>query len=338
MRKLLALPFGLIGAALVMAASVLLALRSFAFDPLFYTASLAARGTLADFERDPLKYVDLNSVLSQLNALPPETRRTVVAAALPAGWLERSVEDALRDFFAWLASDASPPPPIPIDLRPIKDRLQGPPGADMAVTVVAAIPDCAPGQSPQLSFDRLPDCLPAGFDRGLVIDQVALALDNAAGVLPDAADAGGLLIRGAAASSMATARQLLLPATSTGALLMLLAVLPGIWLIGGFVGGRARQERLTWLGGWLLFAALIAAGLALVTLIGGSRSILLGDTITLPSPLTSAATEAVRGVAAQAVQQLSLRVLAIAAAVLLAGGGLVIAGNAGRVERNYRRA
>ena len=298
----------------------------------------AARGALLDFERAPRTYVDLNSVLSQLSALPAQTQQTVVAAALSSGWLERSLTGVLDGFFTWLASDDPPPPQVPIDLRPIKDRLQGPPGADIAALVVAAIPDCAPGQSPQLSFDRLPDCLPAGFDRDLVIDQVALALDNAAGALPDTADAGGLLFRGAAAASLVTVRSVLLPATSTGALFLLLVATLGIWLIGGFVGGRTRKGRLTWLGGWLLFAALIAAALALVTLIGGSRSSLLDDTITLPAPLTSVATEAVRGVAAHAVQQLSLRVLAMAAMALLAGAGFVIAGSADRVERNYRRA
>lgn len=337
MRKLLALPLGLIFAALLAVAGVTLALRSFAFEPAYYTAALAARGALADFERDPLKYVDLSSALSQLSALPAETQRTIVAAALPPGWLERSAADALRDFFAWLASGDAPPPEIPIDLRPIKDRLQGPPGQDMARTIVAAIPDCAPGQSVSLSLDRLPECLPAGLDREIVIEQVVSALDGVGRALPNTADAGRFLIRGDAAA-LITAQRMLQPAVSLPSFALLIGLALAAGALGALIGGRTGKARLTWLGGWLLLAAIVMAMLAVAALVGGSRSILLGEAVSLPSPLTPAASDAVRSVAAQVVQQWSIRLMLLAAGAILTGAVLVIAGITGRVERNYRRA
>jgi len=338
MRKLLALPFGLILAALLLAAGAAVVLRSSALEPGFYTAALRARGVFAAAESDPQKYVDLSGALAQLDALPAGTQRAVVAAALPPGWLEQAVEAGVAALTGWLASDESPPPPLPIDLRPIKDRLQGPPGQAIARDMVAAVPDCAPGQSVSITFDRLPECLPVGFDRGLVIDQVAAALNTAGGALPDMADAGRFLIRGDAAATLVQVRQWLRPATSATALAGVIAVAAGAGLIGAWLGGRTRKARLMWLGGWLLLAAILAAALAAVALVGGSRSILLGEALILPAPLTPLASDAVRSVAAQAVQQVAIRLMLLAAGTLLAGAVLVIAGISSRAERNYRRA
>ena len=196
MRKLLAVPFGLIFVALLVVTLTTFSLRTFAFDPQFYTSTLNDRGVFQDFERDPLKYVDLSAQFSQLKTLSADTQRQIITAALPPGWLAQSLKNALQNFFDWLKSDASPPPAITLDLRPIKDRLQGPPGADIAREVVAAIPMCADGQQPQLSFDRLPECWPDNLDRSLIVDQVAQVMDGAAGSLPASIDIGGQLVRG----------------------------------------------------------------------------------------------------------------------------------------------
>src|SRR5512147_875751 len=173
MRKLVALPFGLIFVGLLVLTLTMVSLRTFAFEPSFYTGALNGRGVFQDFERDPLKYVDVARLFSQLKTLSADTQRQIITAALPPGWLKQSLKNALRGVFDWLASDSPPPPDMALDLRPIKDRLQGPPGRAIAEQVVAAIPTCLAGQSPQLSFDRLPECWPGNLDRALIVDQVA---------------------------------------------------------------------------------------------------------------------------------------------------------------------
>ena len=85
MRKLLALTFGLIFVGLLVLSLTLVSLSSFAFDPAFYTRALNDRGVFQDFERDPLKYVDLARLFSQLKTLSTDTNHHGGAAAGLAG-------------------------------------------------------------------------------------------------------------------------------------------------------------------------------------------------------------------------------------------------------------
>lgn len=326
MRKLLAVPFGLVCGVLLLASVTALTLRSFALEPEFYRAALRDRGAFQNFERDPLSLIDLNSQFAQLDALPPDTQRQVIRAALPAGWLEQALTTAVRDLLTWLASDEAGAPSISIDLRPIKDRLQGPPGTEIAREVVAAIPTCADGQAFEFSFTQLPDCLPAALDRSLVIDQVAAGLDSAGGTLPVSIDLGVQLIRGPAQAALMDVRRALQPVTSEVLLAALVAATLGVWIVGALIGGRTGRERWLWLGGWLMFGALLTVAVYAGVLVAGSRAVLLSDALTLPAPLTPLAGEIVRGAAAHVVQQLALRSMIPAAGLIIAGVGLAAVG------------
>ena len=330
MRKIVALPFGLIFVLLLVVTLTTLSLRTFAFEPAYYTGVLTDRGVFQDFERDPLKYIDLTTQFSQLKTLSADTQRQIITAALPAGWLEQSLNNALRSAFDWLKSDDAPPPDIALDLRPIKDRLQGPAGRAIAQAVVDAIPACAEGQAPQLSFDRLPECWPGNIDRALIVDQVADVLDISAIKLPASLDIGGQLVSGSAVDNLVQVRQWAKVALLDAGLLILAATTLLIWLIGALIGGRSSKERLTWLGGWLLFGSLIAVGVYALIFVGGTRAVLLSSAITLPEGLTLAATSAVQNLAAAALQQLALRAIIPVAVLLIVAVVLIGAGAAGR--------
>ena len=333
MRKIVALPFGLIFVVLLVVTLTVLSLRTFAFEPSFYTGVLKDRGVFQDFERDPLKYIDLTTQFSQLEALSADTQRQIITAALPPGWLEQSLKNALQGAFDWLKSDDAPPPDIALDLRPIKDRLQGPPGRAIAQQVVDAIPTCAEGQSPQLSFDRLPECWPGNLDRVLIVDQVADVLDISAIKLPASLDVGGQLVRGSTADNLVEVRKWAkIPLQEVGLLILAVATLL-IWLMGALIGGRNSKERLMWLGGWLLFGALVAVGMYALIFVGGTRAVLLTDSLTLPEGLTSAVTGAMQNVAAATLQQLSLRAVVPAAVLLIVAVVLLGAGAAQKSRR-----
>jgi hypothetical protein len=308
-------------------------LRTFAFDPQFYTSTLTDRGVFQDFEHDPLKYIDLTAQFSQLKTLSADTQRQIITAALPPGWLAQSLKNALQAFFDWFKSDA-PPPAITIDLRPIKDRLQGPPGADIAREVVAAIPTCAAGQQP--SFDRLPECWPANLDHSLIVEQVAQVLDSAASDLPPSIDIGGQLVRGSDASRLVEVRQWTRGAMVDVGAFVLAAAPLFIWLIGALIGGRYSKERLTWLGGWLLFGALTAVGVYALIFVGGTRAV-LSSAITLPDGLTSAAAGAVQNLMAAILAQLVWRALIPVAGLLIVAVGLMGVGAANRQAAHPRR-
>ncbi len=335
MRKLIALPFGLIFVGLLVLTLTTFSLRSFAFEPSYYTNALKERGVFQEFERDPLKYIDLTAQFSQLKALSADTQRQIITAALPPGWLEQSLKNALQSAFDWLKSDDAPPPDIMLDLRPIKDRLQGPPGRAIAQEVVDAIPTCAAGQSPQLSFERLPECWPGNLDRTLIVDQVADVLDISAIKLPASVDIGGQMIRGSTADRLVEVRQWAKIGLLDVGLLMLTVGALLIWLLGALIGGRSSRERLTWLGGWLLFGALVAVGVYALIFVGGTRAVLLSSAITLPDGLTSAATSAVQNLAATTLQQVALRAIIPVAGLLIIAVILIGAGAANRKSERF---
>ena len=334
MRKLLAVPFGLIFVGLLLVTLTTVSLRAFAFDPQFYISTLTDHGVFQDFERDPLKYVDLTSQFSQLEALSADTQRQIITAALPPGWLAHALKSALQNFFDWFKSDAPPPPVIEIDLRPIKDRLQGPPGADIAQEVVAAIPTCAVGQQPSLAFDRLPECWPASLDRSLIVDQVAQALDSAAGSLPATIDVGRLLPGGSETRRLVDVRAWGRVALLDAGLFMLLAATLLSGLIGALIGGRFSRARLTWLGGWSLSGALGAVGVYALIFVGGARAVPL---IMLPDGLTLAATGAAQNLAAAMLAQLVWRAIIPAAGLIIVAVVLMGVGAANRRAMNLRR-
>lgn len=338
MRKLFALPFGLIFVGLLLVILTIFSLRAFAFEPQFYTSTLTDRGVFQDFERDPLKYVDLSAQFSQLETLAADTQRQVTSAALPPGWLEQSLKNALQNFFDWFKSNAPPPPAILLDLRPIKDRLQGPPGADIAREVVAAIPTCIVGQQPRLSFDRLPECWPDNLDRALIVDQVAQVLDSAAGSLPVSIDIGGQLVRGSEASRLIEMRQWTRAALLDGGVFVLAAAALFSWLIGALIGGRYSKERLTWLGGWLMFGALVAVGVYALIFVGGTRAVLSSSAITLPDGLTSTAAGAAQNLAAAMLAQLVWRAVIPAAGLLIVAVVLIVVGVTRRKAIGFQRA
>jgi hypothetical protein len=338
MRKLLAVPFGLIFVGWLLVTLTAFSLHTFAFDPSFYTATLTDRGVFQDFERDPLKYVDLSMQLLQLKTLTADTQRQIITAALPPGWLAQALKNALQNFFDWLQSDAPPPPAITIDLRPIKDRLQGPPGADIAQEVVAAIPTCAAGQQPPLSFDRLPECWPANVDRSLIVNQVAQVVDSAASALPASIDVGGQLVRGSDASRLVEVRQWIRGALLDAAWFMLASATLLTGLIGALLGGRSSKERWTWLGGWLMFGALTAVAVYALIFVGGTRAVLSSSVLTLPDGLTSTATGAVQNLAAAMLAQLVWRAVIPAAGLIIVAVVLIGGGVTGRNAIGFQRA
>ena len=123
-----------------------------------------------------------------------------------------------------------------IDLRQIKDRLQGPPGQQVALDVVNAIPTCAANQQPQLSLTQLPECLPQVFDREVVAEQVAATLSAAAAQMPGQYDIGPRLAPGTRFGLMFNGRRVGVELLDTS--LLLLAV-----ITVGRVGDRRAARR-----------------------------------------------------------------------------------------------
>ena len=324
MRKILALPFGLVFLLLVLITIFIFSLKSFALDSKFYTSILNDRGVFQTIQSDPLSYFDLGSQFGALNQVPADTQRKIVDAALPSGWLEQQVGSAIRSVLDWLNSTQPQPPSITLDLRPIKDRLQGPPGEAIARDITAAIPTCGANQQPTLSFDRLPECLPENIDRTLVSDQVTAFLKSAANNVPNTIDAGTTIADRNTWDNLAKVRRVVQFLDVGVLVLALIAVF--VWLMGALIGGENPQARLRWAGDWLLVSSALAIVVCLLAFVlRGSLVTPFGAGGTLPAIIV----DAFHSVGSAMLEQFAIRAIIPAAVLFLLSFIMIGAGRRG---------
>jgi hypothetical protein len=306
MRNFFAMVLGSSFVLLLMLTTLALSLRSFVFDANFYVSTLKAKGIFQQLERDPLGLIDIRDQIPQLATVPLDVQQRIVTTILPDGWLEKQTAGAIDVWLAWFVEGQVGAPEIQIDLRQIKDRLQGPPGQQVASDVVAAIPTCAANQQPQLSLTQLPQCIPQVFDRAVVAEQVAATLSSAAAQMPNQYDIGPRLAPSTRFGLMFNGRRMGVAMLDTS-LLLLAVITIGLWVMAALVGGRNGRGRLSWLGGLLLIGSIVVLFASLFIFVFGAALLpqaWLAD-------LTAEASALVHELLQAVVQQLALRSLIV---------------------------
>jgi hypothetical protein len=319
--------------ALLLLTTLALSLRSFIFDAAFYVGALKAQGVFQRLEQDPLDVLDLTDQIPLLASIPQALQQQVVTTILPPGWLEKQATQIAQDALAWLASGEDSAPEIAVDLRQLKDRLQGPPGRQVVEDVVSVIPACRSDQQPQFTWVELPECLPEVFDRIYIVDQVAASLADAAGRLPSQFDLGPRLAPYLRAGLKFNGQRLGTALLDASLLLLFLGT-SLVWIIAAFIGGRNGRGRWRWLGGSLLAGSTVT--------IGSSLLLYLFGTALLPAPLFAALSGDLaaigRGVANSALQQVAVRALIFSGVLFVAGWALLWIGMTRRKNPAFYRS
>jgi hypothetical protein len=316
MQKLATLLFGIIFVMLLLITTLALSLRSFVLDPSFYVSTLKAKGVLQRLAQDPLRFVDLTDQIPQLAAVPEQLQARVVTTILPADWLEKQLSNVVQAWVEWFVAGETGTPEIQIDLRQIRDRLQGPPGLQVANEVVNAIPNCAPDHQPQLSFGQLPECIPAVFDRNVIVEQVATMLREAAKQMPSQYDIGSRLASGARFGPTFNGQRIGLTMINTTLWVLVVGTI-GVWVIGALIGGRTG--RLARLGGWLLVGSIAVLIVGVFVYVFGVALIPQAWFVDLGSELSPIG----RSVAQALIQQLGVRSILIGAVLFIGSLGLI---------------
>jgi hypothetical protein len=177
------------------------------------------------------------------------------------------MSNAVQAWLEWFVTDGVGAPEIQIDLRQIRDRLQGPPGLQVASDVVNAIPNCTADQQPQLSFSELPECIPQVFDRSVIVEQVAKMLSEAATQMPAQYDIGPRLAQGVRFGPTFNGQRVGLTMVNTILGVLVLGTI-GVWAIAALLGGR--NGRGTRLGGMLLAGSIAVLGAGVIVYVFGS--------------------------------------------------------------------
>jgi hypothetical protein len=319
MQKLGTLLFGIAFVILLLITTLALSLRSFVLDPNFYVSTLKAKGVFQRLAQDPLRFVNLSDQIPQLAAVPEPLQARVVTTILPADWLEKQLSNAVQAWVEWFVAGEASTPEIQIDLRQIRDRLQGPPGAQVANDVVNAIPDCAPDQQPQLSFGQLPKCIPAVFDRNAIVDQAVTMLREAAKQMPSQYDVGSRLALGARFGPTLNGQRIGLTMVNTTLWVLVLGTI-GVWVIGALIGGRTG--RLARLGGLLLAGSIAVLIIGVIVYVFGVVLVPQAWFADLGSELSQIG----RSVAQALIQQLGVRSIFGGAVLFIGSLGLIGAG------------
>jgi hypothetical protein len=330
MRRFLAMICGSIFVMLLVLTTLALSLRSFAFDANFYVATLKAQGVFQQLERNPLGVIDLSDQIPQLATVPADLQQRIVTTILPGGWLEKQAASAIDAWLTWFVDGQIGTPEIQIDLRQIRDRLQGPPGQQVAQEVINAIPTCAENQQPPLSLTQLPECIPAVFDREVVAERVAAMLDSAAAQMPGQYNIGPRLAPSTRFGPLFNGRRVGVELLNTS-LLLLVVVTIGAWVISALLGAaRAgktsrqlrRRETWMWFGGLLLIGSIAVLGVSLFILVFGATQ--LPQTWLADLPAEGAIL--VRGLMQAVVQQLALRSLIAGSVWFALAWGMILLG------------
>jgi hypothetical protein len=321
MRKFLTIVCGGIFVVLLVMTTLALSVRSFVFDANFYASTLKAKGVFQQLERDPLGLIDIRDQIPQLATVPLDVQLRIVATILPGGWLEKQAASAIDAWLAWFIDGQVGAPKIEIDLRQIRDRLQGPPGQQIAQDVIDAIPNCAANQQPQLSLTQLPECIPAVFDRQVVAERVAATLSAAATQMPNQYDIGSRLVPSARFGLMFNGRRVGVELLNTS-LLLLVVITIGAGVMGALLSGCNGRDRWLWLGGLLLIGSIAVLAISLFAFVFGAALLPQTWLADLPAAVSTLA----RGLMQAFVQQLALRSLMAGGVWFIAGWGVLAVG------------
>jgi hypothetical protein len=180
------------------------------FNPEIYKAALAEQGASAHFPqvmRD-LAAVGGNRLLlgigdRLLETLDRTGYQAVAEQIFPETWVQIQAEGLIDQFWAYF-NFQSPELRLLVDLRPVRERLNGEAAAGIAATIVSGLPGCTTEevltfvqQALSGTFGRLPLCRPPEAMVELVNLVVADLLRGSAQAIPDQIDlSGGLRLAG----------------------------------------------------------------------------------------------------------------------------------------------
>jgi len=133
------------------AALLLFNLERRAFNPNIYKDALASRNfyqRLPSLLGPELAKAAMGSNIPIAKQFTSDDWAAIIRTLLPPEQLEIMTEDAITQIFAYLNDETSHPH---ISLTPLKQRLSGPAGMEMAVNLIHAQPDCSIEQLVQMA-------------------------------------------------------------------------------------------------------------------------------------------------------------------------------------------
>ena len=164
-------------------------------NPSLYTEVIPGTltGLIQGVHNDPTASPEERAMSGYLATLSSDDWDSILEALAPASWLQSEFDQNIQAVFDWLDGN-DPIPSILFDMTPLKERLAGPEGEQVARTIVASWPMCSSEDAAAnlaiLNDEAAEDAVAApcqleGPDNIRLIQEVNDVVLTAAGAIPD---------------------------------------------------------------------------------------------------------------------------------------------------------
>ncbi len=267
MRKLLALLIiVMLVFPLLMATLSVMSVSQWVLDRSFYERLLGDRRLYEVMLNEDLpNYLNNRRPVPQADMIPAGALSAALRTVLTPDDLQAQSLRLVNDFFDTLEGRQDQFN-LYLDTTQLKSTLQTTAGAQkFALALATSLPNCTAGQNAVATGGVLMRCLPTDKSAEAAADEIAAALPEFLKSVPDHIN----LERETYNTARWTRGVPMMFAATNGlniAIVILLALSAGAWLMAALIAGASTRERLLWLGWSLLIPA------ALILLIGVSMN------------------------------------------------------------------
>ena len=243
---------------LLLSAQAVISVTTWVLDRQFYIDALDQPQIYTTFTSGPL----INKLLRDQIGLPPEADiselESVLKGALTPDYMRDEVSKLINALFDYLQGKTNTFAPV-LDAVPLKTALGGSQQNAFLNALVAALPTCAPGQTPGFGGEGQTACKPVGISDDLLVEQVLKpALPNILSAVPDEIPLEGEFQNWQEAARWRTfIPGMAVPASVILGVLVLVSIATCAWYVAALISDASWRVRLGWLGWTLLVPALL---------------------------------------------------------------------------------
>jgi hypothetical protein len=253
LRKLIALILTIsLVFPLLLGTQVVISVASWALDRQFYIDTLNQEQVYSSLTSGPLFKKLVYDQLNLSTDMDASELESIVKDILTPDYISDQVSTLVNSLFDYFQGKSTTFNPM-IDIAPLKKALEGDQQDVFLSALVAALPNCEPGQTPGFGSESQTACKPIGVSDQQLVDQVIKpALPGIISALPDEISLEENLTSIQATSKW---RSLIpgmaIPASIILGLLILAFMGFCTWYMTALIANSSWRSRLQWLG-WML--------------------------------------------------------------------------------------
>jgi hypothetical protein len=243
---------------LLLSAQATASVTSWALDRQFYIDALDQPQVYTAFTSGPM----IDTLLHERLGLPLEADtsklESVLKSVLTPDYMRDRLSGVINALFDYLQGKTDTFAPT-LDVVPLKTALDGEHQDAFLNALVAALPTCAPGQTPGFGSKEQTACKPVGVPDDLLVEQILKpALPGILSAVPDEIPLEGEFQDWQEAARWRTFLPgMAVPASIILGLLILVSIAACTWYLVALISDSSWRVRLGWLGWTLLVPAVL---------------------------------------------------------------------------------